>query len=112
RQRLVQILLNLVRNAIKYTPDGGVVSLSAEVVDVAHVTLIVADNGVGIPAEDLDHVFERFYRADTSRTRATGGFGLGLAIVHDLVVAMGGTVTVESTEGTGSTFRVTLRVAS
>jgi signal transduction histidine kinase len=81
------------------------------------VALIVADNGVGIPAEDLDHVFERFYRADTSRTRATGatsaagGFGLGLAIVHDLVAAMGGTVTVESAEGTGSTFRVTLRAA-
>jgi two-component system, OmpR family, phosphate regulon sensor histidine kinase PhoR len=112
RQRLVQILLNLVRNAIKYTPDGGVVSLSAEIADEAHVALVVADNGVGIPAEDLDHVFERFYRADTSRTRATGGFGLGLAIVHDLVVAMGGSVSVESVEGAGSTFRVTLRVTS
>ncbi len=118
RQRLIQILLNLVRNAIKYTPDDGLVSLSAEAVDSSHVALIVADNGVGIPAADLDHVFERFYRAGTSRTRPTGatgpfgGFGLGLAIVHNLVAAMGGTITVESTEGAGSTFRVTLRAAS
>jgi two-component system, OmpR family, phosphate regulon sensor histidine kinase PhoR len=112
RQRLIQIMLNLVRNAIKYTPSGGLVSLNAEMADASHIALIVADNGVGIPEEDLAHIFERFYRADTSRTRATGGFGLGLAIVHDLVVAMGGSVTAESKEGEGSRFLIFLRVAS
>lgn len=112
RQRLAQVLLNLARNAITYTPTGGLVSLVAERADATHVALIVADTGMGIPQEDQDHIFERFYRTDASRARSSGGFGLGLAIVRDLVQAMGGTVTVESVMGEGSRFRVTLLVAS
>ena len=108
RQRLAQILLNLARNAITYTPAGGIVSLAVERPDHYHLSLVVADTGVGIPQEELDRVFERFYRADASRARATGGFGLGLAIVRDLAQAMGGVVTAESVVGQGSRFIVTL----
>jgi two-component system, OmpR family, phosphate regulon sensor histidine kinase PhoR len=111
RQRLAQVVLNLARNAIAYTPAGGIVSLSVERPDHYHLSLVVADTGVGIPQEELERVFERFYRADASRARATGGFGLGLAIVRDLVQAMGGVVTAESEVGQGSRFRVTLPIA-
>jgi signal transduction histidine kinase len=111
RQRLAQVLLNLVRNAITYTPEGGIVSLSVERPDPDHLVLVVADTGIGIPPEDLERVFDRFYRTDASRARVSGGFGLGLAIVRDLVQAMGGTVSAQSTVGEGSRFRVTLWVA-
>lgn len=109
RQRLVQVLTNLVRNAITSTPAGGIVSLNLEQADAQHLALVVEDSGVGIPADELQRIFERFYRADASRTRATGGFGLGLAIVHDLVTAMGGSIQVTSTVGKGSSFCVLLR---
>jgi two-component system phosphate regulon sensor histidine kinase PhoR len=112
RQRLAQVLLNLVRNAITYTPTGGIVSLEAKQVDAGHVALTVTDTGMGISPEDQDRIFERFYRTDASRARASGGFGLGLAIVRDLVQAMGGTVTVQSVEGEGSRFQATLLVVS
>jgi signal transduction histidine kinase len=112
RQRLIQILLNLVRNAITSTPAGGIVSMNLEQADPRHLALIVEDNGAGISADELDHIFERFYRTDTSRTRASGGFGLGLAIVHDLVTAMGGSISVESTKGEGSRFTVLLCIVT
>jgi signal transduction histidine kinase len=112
RQRLIQVLTNLVRNAITSTPAGGIVSISLEQLDAQHLALIVEDNGVGIPAAELPRIFERFYRADASRSRSTGGFGLGLAIVHDLVTAMGGSISVESTVGQGSRFCVTLLIAA
>jgi signal transduction histidine kinase len=112
RQRLSQVLLNLVRNAITYTPNGGIVSITVERPDTAYLALVVADTGIGIPPEDLERVFERFYRTDASRARTTGGFGLGLAIVRDLVNAMGGSVTVSSKVDEGSCFRVLLRVAT
>ena len=108
RQRLAQVLLNLVRNAITSTPTGGIVEMSLEQPDAQHLALVVADSGIGIAADDLVHIFERFYRVDTSRTRASGGFGLGLAIVHDLVTAMGGTISVTSDVGKGSRFCVVL----
>lgn len=111
RQRLTQVALNLVRNAIAYTPTGGIVSIGLHPDGPDAVALTVADTGIGIPKEDLDRIFDRFYRTDASRARTSGGFGLGLAIVRDLVTAMGGTVNVESTVGEGSTFTVTLRVA-
>ncbi len=111
RQRLMQVLLNLVRNAITYTPAGGIVSISLERFNNEQVALIVADTGMGIPPEDLERVFERFYRTDASRARSTGGFGLGLAIVRDLVTAMGGSISAESTVGEGSRFRLLLHVA-
>ncbi|HKS69323.1 MAG TPA: HAMP domain-containing sensor histidine kinase, partial [Ktedonobacterales bacterium] len=109
RARLAQVLLNLVRNAISYTPAGGIVSLSIEPAAPGQLAFIVADTGIGIASEDLPHVFDRFYRTDASRARSSGGFGLGLAISRDLVQAMGGTIGVESRAGEGSTFRVLLR---
>ena len=109
QQRLKQVLLNLVRNAITSTPAGGIVSITLEPADAIHLALVVEDNGVGIPSEELPHIFERFYRTDASRSRRTGGFGLGLAIVHDLVTAMGGSVNVTSTVGQGTRFCVLLR---
>jgi two-component system, OmpR family, phosphate regulon sensor histidine kinase PhoR len=107
RDRLAQVLTNLVRNAINYTPDGGIISVTtARAGD--DVALTVADTGIGMPAEDLDHVFERFYRADESRSRESGGSGLGLAIVRDLLTAMGASISVESKQGAGSSFRILL----
>jgi signal transduction histidine kinase len=111
RDRLAQVLLNLVRNAITYTPAGGIVSIGVSQADLGHLAIVVADTGIGIPPDELDRVFDRFYRADTSRARASGGFGLGLAIVRDLVQVMGGTVSATSAPGEGSQFRVVLRTA-
>lgn len=111
RQRLTQILTNLVRNAIAYTPAGGLVSLSLESASANQLAIVVADNGVGIAQEDRERIFERFYRLERSHTRASGGFGLGLPIVQDLVTAMGGTLTVDSREGEGSRLTVLLRCA-
>jgi signal transduction histidine kinase len=111
RDRLAQVLLNLGRNAITATPQGGLVFLDLEQADRDYLALSVSDTGRGIPPEDLERIFERFYRSDVSRTRATGGFGLGLSIVRDLVQAMGGTITVTSTMGAGSCFRVMLPIA-
>jgi two-component system phosphate regulon sensor histidine kinase PhoR len=111
-QRLAQVLLNLVRNAITYTPAGGIVSIRAERAEPGYVRLVVADTGAGIPPEELERVFDRFYRTDASRARASGGFGLGLAIVRDLVQAMGGSVRAESMVGEGSHFIVTLRAVA
>jgi signal transduction histidine kinase len=109
--RLSQVLVNLVRNAITYTPEGGIVSIELADDGAQHLQLSVADTGVGIPADELDRIFERLYRVDSSRSRSTGGFGLGLAIARDLVQAMGGTIEVESEVGGGSRFTVRLRKA-
>jgi two-component system phosphate regulon sensor histidine kinase PhoR len=109
--RLTQVMMNLVRNAVAYTSDGGLVSIEARADGPDGVALTVADTGIGIPREDLDRVFDRLYRTDASRTRSTGGFGLGLSIARDLVEAMGGTITVESELGSGSRFTVHLAVA-
>ncbi|MFD9733219.1 sensor histidine kinase [Umezawaea sp. NPDC059074] len=97
--RLRQIVTNLVTNALRHTPADGTVRLVA-----AGKRITVGDTGIGISAEDLPHVFDRFWRADPSRTRDTGGSGLGLAIVHALVQAHGGTITVASEVGHGTTF--------
>lgn len=111
RQRLVQVLLNLVRNAITYTPAGGIVSVMVQQADQDHLVLAVADTGSGIAPAEIERIFERFYRTDASRDRASGGFGLGLAIVRELVEAMGGAITVESTLGEGSCFAVRMPIA-
>ncbi len=110
RQRVAQILTNLVRNAVRYTPEGGLISVRATLRD-GRAEVTVEDTGVGIPADQLPHVFERFYRGDDARERATGGAGLGLAIVRELVEAMGGQVRAESTVGQGSRFSFTLPLA-
>ncbi|HEX6548147.1 MAG TPA: ATP-binding protein [Candidatus Dormibacteraeota bacterium] len=108
RDRLTQVLMNLVRNGITYTPRGGIVSVSAAAAE-DHVEIAVADTGVGIAPEDMARIFDRFYRTDESRSRATGGFGLGLGISRDLVEAMSGEIRVESEVGLGSRFTVRLR---
>ncbi|HYU83406.1 MAG TPA: ATP-binding protein [Kribbellaceae bacterium] len=105
--RIRQALGNLVANAVKFTPAGGVVRVSV-VPRPAGVEIAVSDTGPGIGEEHLPYVFDRFYRADPSRSRATGGSGLGLAITKHLVEAHGGRVTVSSTAGKGSTFVITL----
>lgn len=109
--RLKQIVVNLVDNAIKYTSDGGKVSVSVTAEDKKAV-LKVTDTGIGIPAASLPLVFDRFYRADQARSRESGGTGLGLAIVKAICNAHGGTASVESTEGQGTTFRIELPLLS
>ncbi|HEV8637483.1 MAG TPA: ATP-binding protein [Chloroflexota bacterium] len=111
RRRVVQVLANLVRNALRHTPEGGLVALRAERRD-DRAWVAVEDTGVGIPPERLPHVFERFYRGDDARDRASGGAGLGLAIVRELVEAMGGDVAAESTVGQGSRFSFRLPLAT
>ena len=108
RDRLKQVLINLVANAIQYTPQGGDVFLSLEQIkDQARI--ICRDTGPGIPAEDLPHIFERFYRAEKSRTRGkTTSFGLGLSIAHWIVERHGGRIEVNSREGMGTTFAIWL----
>ena len=106
-QRVGQVLRNLLENGIANTPPGGDVSVTAQVAE-GMVEVRVRDTGIGISAEDLPHIFERFYRADKSRSRATGGAGLGLTIARQLVEAHGGHIWAESAEGVGSTFVFTL----
>ena len=107
RDALVQVLCNLLDNAIRYTPDGGSVRLRAERT-ADHTRIEVSDDGPGIPTAQLDRVFERFYRVDTARSRQAGGTGLGLSIVKHLVAAHGGRVGIESELGTGTTVWFTL----
>jgi two-component system phosphate regulon sensor histidine kinase PhoR len=109
-----QIMMNLLDNAIKYTPeDGHIVVFAHRVTDRARGAMVevgVRDTGIGIPAEELPRLFERFYRVDKARSRALGGTGLGLAIVKHLVRSLGGEVRVDSVTNQGSTFRFTLPV--
>ncbi|EAD9124237.1 PAS domain-containing protein [Listeria monocytogenes] len=107
RDKLQQIIINLLSNAINYTPVDGKVEVKL-IEQEAEVIIEVTDNGIGIPAKDIDRVFERFYRVDKARSRHSGGTGLGLSIVKHLVENCGGRIEVESQEEVGSTFRVTL----
>jgi signal transduction histidine kinase len=109
--RLEQALRNLAQNALRHTPPGGIIALEVAPGPAETVTIAVADTGLGIEPEDLPHVFERFYRGDSSRARETGGAGLGLALVRELVTAMGGSVEAESVAGRGARFTLTLRQA-
>ncbi|MFH0963323.1 MAG: ATP-binding protein [Planctomycetota bacterium] len=109
--KLTQILYNLVGNAVKFTPDGGRITIRAAARD-GRVHISVADTGVGIRKEDQSMIFERFRQVDGSATRRYGGIGLGLAIVHELVKLLGGEISVQSELGRGSTFTVSLPVLS
>jgi two-component system sensor histidine kinase BaeS len=109
--RLRQLVGNLVSNAVRHTPAGGAVTIRSGVAD-GRLTIEVADTGTGIDAADLPKIFDRFWRADGSRTRSTGGSGLGLAIARKLAEAHGGTISVSSTAGAGSTFTVRMPVAA
>jgi signal transduction histidine kinase len=105
--RTAQVLRNLIDNALKYSPESS--RLEVKVVSGnENVTVSVADQGHGIPAENLPLVFERFYRVDRSRSRSTGGSGLGLAIAKQLIEAQGGSIRAESQPGKGSLFSFTL----
>ncbi len=106
--RLKQLLLNLVGNAIAYTPEGGTVTLSLHRRPDGMVRICVADTGIGIAPNDLPHIFDRFWRVDRARTRKAGGSGLGLSIAKSIAEAHGGTLQVESELGKGSTFEVLL----
>jgi len=110
-QRVDQLLVNLIDNAIKYTPSGGAVTVLTWRRD-AEVGVTVSDTGPGIPPEDLDHVFDRFFRVDEARRRTSGGSGLGLAICREIVEAHGGRIWVESEAGRGSAFSLALPAAA
>ena len=109
-QRVNQVLHNILENAVAHTPKGGAINVTAGAKG-KWVEVSVSDTGEGIPAEDLPHIFERFYRVDKSRARATGGSGLGLTIARRLIEAHGGTIAVQSKLGEGSRFSFTLPVA-
>jgi signal transduction histidine kinase len=109
-QRIGQVLRNLIGNAVQHTPPGGTVTLRARAL-AAVVAFEVLDTGRGIAPEHLPNVFERFYRADPSRARTTGGAGIGLAVVKHLVEAHGGAVGVTSTPDRGSSFVFSLPYA-
>ena len=109
RRQLVSAIANLIENGVKYSDPGSMVEVSASL-DGPGATIVVTDHGIGIPARDMDRIFERFYRVDRARSRDTGGTGLGLAIVRHVATNHGGTVSVESAEGAGSTF--TIRIPS
>lgn len=129
-ERISQVLLNLLNNALKFTPEGGSITVAARLVaggtfpaatrldrEIAEsgleqaIVVSVADTGIGIPAPEVDRVFERFYKVDRARTRNSGGTGLGLAIAKHLVERHGGRIWVESSEGQGSAFSLLLPVA-
>lgn len=105
RDKISQVVINLLSNALKYTPEGGRVEVQVDNSN-GKAKLIVKDNGIGIPKEDLPYIFERFYRADKSRTRMTGGAGIGLTICKAIVDAHGGTIEVESSNENGTKFIV------
>jgi signal transduction histidine kinase len=111
RDKVRQVLVNLVENAIKYSPDGGVVEVGVEPHD-DNVIFHVRDEGLGIPADEQSRVFEKFYRVDPHMTRGVGGTGLGLYICNELVGRMGGHIWLESEAGEGSTFLFELPAAA
>jgi two-component system sensor histidine kinase BaeS len=106
--RVLQVADNLIENAVRHTPRGGEIVVRAEMLSTDEIMVSVADNGEGIPDELIGTIFDRFRRADPSRTRATGGAGLGLSIAKYLVEAHGGTIRVESLPGAGTTFTFTI----
>jgi signal transduction histidine kinase len=107
QDKISQVIINLLANALKYTPTHGFVELSIRA-DLQTVKINVKDSGLGIPPEDLPYIFERFYRADKSRNRQTGGAGIGLTIAKAIVEAHQGTIMVNSVLGKGTEFIVTL----
>ena len=109
--RLEQVLVNLLQNALKYSPAGGDVDVIVQCAQ-PEARVVVRDTGIGIPAAALPHVFDRFYRVSEEVTRGIGGMGIGLSVVDEIVTLHGGTITVESTEGVGSIFTVSLPLSN
>ena len=108
RERLEQVVVNIISNSIKYTPVGGHIRLQASMRDDRHVMLQVIDDGMGIPEADIPRLFERFYRVDKARSRAKGGSGLGLAIAKEMVEAHHGTIDLQSKLDVGTTVTIVL----
>jgi two-component system sensor histidine kinase SenX3 len=111
RRQLLNAIVNLVDNAVKYSDPGQPVEIGAGVED-GRVAIEIRDHGIGIPSQDLERIFERFYRVDRARSRQTGGTGLGLSIVRHVLAAHGGEVTVSSREGEGSVFTLFVPLAA
>ena len=109
QDRLEQVMMNVVGNSIKYTPDGGHIRVSAGSTE-AEVWMEVSDNGIGIPRQDWNRIFDRFYRVDKARSRESGGTGLGLSIAKELVERHGGTIGLVDHEGPGTTVRIVLPI--
>ena len=109
KRQVEQVLMNMVSNAIKYTKDGGRIAIKAGVRG-GEVWCSVKDNGIGIPKEDTQKVFDRFYRVDKARSRESGGTGLGLSIAQEIVVRHGGRIDLKSRVGHGTTITVWLPV--
>ena len=107
--RIEQVLMNIISNALKYTPDGGKIDISGGSSE-KDVWIKIEDTGVGIPQEDLTRVFDRFYRVDKARTRESGGTGLGLSIAKEIITKHGGEIDINSTLGEGTTITVTLPI--
>ena len=105
--KMTQVLDNIISNALKYSPDGGAIHFETVVLD-GFIRVKVSDEGMGIPQENVDRIFERFYRADRARSRAMGGTGLGLAIAKEMIAAHGGRIWAESEEGKGTSIYFTL----
>ena len=111
RFRLEQAIVNLLDNAVKFNRPDGEITIECGYTNGNHVRVSIADTGIGIPSEDLKRIFDRFYRVDKARSRSTGGTGLGLPIVKEVIERMGGTITVESQLGRGSKFTIVLQAA-
>lgn len=109
RERILQVMMNIVSNSIKYTPEGGLIQISAGLAE-ARVWMVVDDNGIGIPQEDRGRIFERFYRVDKARSRESGGTGLGLSIAKEIVDRHHGTLTLVEKEGPGLSIRMELPI--
>lgn len=109
RAKIEQVLMNVISNAIKYTPDSGNIAVSAVVAN-DKVRINVNDNGIGIPPEDMDRIFERFYRVDKARSRESGGTGLGLAIAKEIVTLHGGSISLSSKSGEGTQVAIILPI--
>ncbi|MBY3621298.1 two-component sensor histidine kinase [Paenibacillus sp. VTT E-133280] len=110
-RRLQQVVINLLENARKYTPSGGRITVSTSTSN-GQAVIMVKDTGIGIPADELPHIWQRLYRVEKSRSRTTGGTGLGLAISREIVMLHQGQITVDSTEGSGTTFKVLIPLIS
>ena len=111
-QKIKQLMLILVDNAVKYTPDGGSVTVRLLEPSAGRVRFEVEDTGIGISKEDKERIFDRFFRVDKARSREMGGNGLGLAIAQEIVKLHNGKITVESEPGEGTKFTVRLRSAA
>ena len=110
RSRLEQVMMNVIGNAIKYTPDGGHIRITAGSTEDS-VWMDVCDDGIGIPEKDRERIFDRFYRVDKARSRESGGTGLGLSIAREIVQRHHGTIALAPHEGPGTTIRLTLPIA-